>query len=238
VVDVDVVEWSLTLLVWIIVALLAWRIYKKQEESVKAWKIVLLMVAGLFSFSVNFPNDGGMIRLAVLPLGVMILSFVFRKKKESWSVYRKYAWLGFFANYIFLATSLLSSPIHSAIYPADQADTYIAEVNEPALRIIHPSGEVKAINEQNFEKAISKLVKTDFPSLDWYYEVEKFEPTEPKYVVEKFPYVIDGIEPKWGSGIRSIVYLEKDGKGILISSPKGQYYFRSEHVMFEEGDVE
>lgn len=232
----NVVEWSLTGLVWIFISVLAYRIYKSQEEKTKTWKIILLLIAGLFSFSFTIPKDGELIRFAILPLGVMTLAFLFRNKKERWLVYRKYAWLGFWANYLFLLASLLSNPLHNAIYPEHLASTYIAKFDEPTLTVVHPSGEGRTIGEEVFEIAVSDMISQgDFPPLDWYYEIENFEPTEPIYVVERFPYIVNGVVSKWGSGIRSIIYLENDGKGILVSTPDGQHYFRSEHVLFEEG---
>lgn len=44
---------------------------------------------------------------------------------------------------------------------------------------------------------------------------------------ERFPYILLGASPKWGSGYESTIYIESDGKGMLISTEKEQYYFRS-----------
>ena len=38
---------------------------------------------------------------------------------------------------------------------------------------------------------------------------------------------------KWGSGLHTIIYIENDGKGILISTPQEQLYFRSEDSLIE-----
>ncbi|MFC4410119.1 hypothetical protein ACFOZY_06660 [Chungangia koreensis] len=233
----NVVEWSLTSLIWIIVAVLAFHVYKNQKEKTKSWKIVLLLLTGIFSFSFTIPIGGEFIRVAILPLGVMALAFLFRKKKEKWLVYRKYAWLGFWANYLFLFASLLSNPIHHAIYPEHLAHTYIAKFDEPSLMMIHPSGEERIVVQEEFEDALTTMTfQGDFPPLAWYYETENHEQTEPRYVEERFPYIVNGVVPKWGSGIESIVYMEKDGKGIMVSTPDGQYYFRSVQELFVEGE--
>lgn len=50
----------------------------------------------------------------------------------------------------------------------------------------------------------------------------------------RFPYVLTGIETKWGSGKSPIIYLEKDGKGILISMEDKQLYFRSSAPFLKE----
>ena len=50
---------------------------------------------------------------------------------------------------------------------------------------------------------------------------------------ERFPYLLTGVKPKWGSGIPTLIYLEEDGKGILITTPKKQLYFRSQQALVE-----
>ena len=52
---------------------------------------------------------------------------------------------------------------------------------------------------------------------------------------ERFPYLLTGTKPKWGSGIPTLNFLEKDGKGILITTPKRQLYFRAEQTLLERG---
>ncbi|CAM5222527.1 hypothetical protein UACE39S_02711 [Ureibacillus acetophenoni] len=70
----------------------------------KRAKIAVAIVVGLFTFSINFGNE--MMKISILPLGVWILYFAFRNKGESWEKYRAYAWLGFWANFIFLARNI------------------------------------------------------------------------------------------------------------------------------------
>ena len=50
---------------------------------------------------------------------------------------------------------------------------------------------------------------------------------------ERFPYQLIGTSSKWGSGLETIIYIEDDGKGILLSTPKEQLYFRSEDSFIE-----
>ena len=232
----NVVQASLTLIVWVAIVLLANWIYKKQNEKIKLWKIALLTLAGLFSFSFTLPKDGEMLRIAILPLGVMFLFFFFRKKKEKWNIYRKYAWLGFWANYLFLAAILLSQPIYQQIYIENQASTYLASFHDPTLTAIHPSGVEKSIDGEVLESFVSSMSQQSFPSLDWYYETKPYDQQAPVHVKEKFPYILTGVQAKWGSGIHSVIYVERDGKGLLVSTPKGQHYFRSEMGVFGEGE--
>jgi hypothetical protein len=42
-----------------------------------------------------------------------------------------------------------------------------------------------------------------------------------------------GTTPKKGSGIKAIIYVERDGKGLLISCPSKQYYFRAKEPFLD-----
>ncbi|SFM02522.1 hypothetical protein SAMN04487943_106257 [Gracilibacillus orientalis] len=45
----------------------------------------------------------------------------------------------------------------------------------------------------------------------WKFQVEQEQ-------AEKFPYLLDGIQSKWGSGYNPIVYLDRDGYNLIIST--------------------
>jgi hypothetical protein len=53
---------------------------------------------------------------------------------------------------------------------------------------------------------------------------------------ERFPFLLIDYHPKWGSDIHSMIYIEADGKGILISASDKQLYFRSETSILREGN--
>lgn len=99
-------------------------LYRKQTEKPVIWKMVIIIYIGLFCFNFSFIVSETPVKIAILPLGVWILILVFGKRKERWKVYRPFAWLGFFGNYIFLITTLLSSLVQSLLYPTDKVETF------------------------------------------------------------------------------------------------------------------
>jgi hypothetical protein len=76
--------------------------------------------------------------------------------------------------------------------------------------------------------------KEGIPSEEWYYEAAV--DVETKDREERFPYQIIGTKAKWGSGINTIIYVEDDGKGLLIWTPKKQYYYRTDTSLIEGGN--
>lgn len=219
------------ILVWAVIAFLAYRIYKKQTERPKRWKLVFILFIGLFSFSINWNFDSRLIRMPVLPLGVWILLLIFRRKKERWPLYRPYAWLGFLANFILLLSHLLSIPLYQSIYPQTKLSIYIADLNNPRLILLHPSAKKGTIDQDRLQKQLSSIKQGEFYNDEWYSET--YMGNDSNQIKERFPYQLIGSTPKFGSGITEVIYVEKDGKGILISTPDKQFYFHSNESMLK-----
>lgn len=218
-------------------------LYRKQTEKPVIWKMVIIIYIGLFCFNFSFIVSETPVKIAILPLGVWILILVFGKRKERWKVYRPFAWLGFFGNYIFLITTLLSSLVQSLLYPTDKVETFLAELNNPAILLIHPSGKQADLNKELFIESLSSWGIGKMDTQQWYYEsfpeIKEEELEEegqmPHQTMERFPYILIGATPKWGIGYESTIYMERDGKGLLISTEKGQYYFRSSESVLKGG---
>ncbi|WP_059351762.1 hypothetical protein [Bacillus coahuilensis] len=68
--DFDLVSFIFTIFAWVAIGYIGFRIYRLQEQSPKIWKIVLVILIGIFSFSINFPVGSMVIHLYILPLGV------------------------------------------------------------------------------------------------------------------------------------------------------------------------
>lgn len=117
-------------LAFLLIGFLAYRIYKKQEEKPKRWKVFIVIIIGLFSFSFTLPVFDTFIKIPILPVGVGILYFIFRNKVEKWVAYRRFAWLGFLANFIFLAATFASFPLQHALYPVNESSTYLATLKK------------------------------------------------------------------------------------------------------------
>lgn len=146
-------------------------------------------------------------------------------------MYRRFAWLGFFTNFIFLAGALGSLQIYNAMYPDDKLSTYIAKVDKPAIIQLHPSAKNAELNE-NLIKVIQKMKPADMHSDEWVNETITME-IEPEDRKERFPYQLTGAIPKWGSETEPMIYMEEDGRGLLITLYQKQYYFRSEHSLLK-----
>ncbi|MCM3664899.1 hypothetical protein M3204_10815 [Mesobacillus subterraneus] len=227
---------ALNIITWIVILLAIRMIYRKQEWRPKLWKMLIVVFVGLFSFSINLPFFDQQVKLAILPLGVWILYGLYSRKNEgeSWEKYRKYAWLGFLANYLFLAMSILSILLHAGIYPKNDIGTYISEINGAHIIKTHPSAANLTLDRHLLMSQIDNMKYEPIYSDEWYRET--FETSaEENRKDERFPYQLTGINSKWGSGVHSLILVERDGKGILITTGQEQFYFRSDQSFLKEG---
>jgi hypothetical protein len=227
---------ALNIITWIVILLAISVIYRKQELKPELWKLLIVVFVGLFSFSINLPFFNQQVKLAILPLGVWILYGLYSRKNEgeSWEKYRKYAWLGFLANYLFLAMSILSILLHAGIYPKNVIGTYISEMNGAHIIKTHPSAANITLDRHLLMSQIDSMEYEPIYSDEWYRET--FETSvEENRKDERFPYQLTGINSKWGSGIHSLIHVERDGKGILITTGQEQFYFRSDQSFLKEG---
>ncbi|WP_338780175.1 hypothetical protein [Metabacillus sp. FJAT-52054] len=219
------------LLAWGVLIFFAYRIYKKQRVKPKVWKIAAVLLIGFSALSFDGQIFGTPFKLAVLPLGVGILFLVLNKDKEKWQKYRAFAWLGFLANFIFLLFALLAVPVHHVLYPVNEPSTYLANVEDASIIAIHPTAEESNLHIESLKKQLALLKQRPIHSDVWYYEMVKDK--EAKERDERFPYLLGGTSPKWGSGMNPLIFIEADGKGILLSTKKEQVYFRSEESLLE-----
>ena len=227
----NVVEVSVTIIAWCVIAWIAYRLYNRQSEKPEIWKVLVVMLVGLFSFSFNTEMFGTLMRIPILPLGVWGLYVYFRKKNEEWQTYRTFAWFGFAANFIFLIFSLLAVPIFQVMYPGNEPSTYLSDINDASIIPIHPGVKHQGLDKENALATILDFSEEPIQSTDWYYGPNLGE--DPTNIQEKFPYQLIGAIPKWGSGLISVVYIEEDGKGLLITTPKEQRYFRFKDSLLE-----
>ncbi|TYS67473.1 hypothetical protein FZC76_12865 [Sutcliffiella horikoshii] len=214
------------------------RIYRLQNEEKRPriWKIIIAVLLGLFSFSFTFPLFNEPYSIAILPLGVWIL-YGLLNRKDRWEAYRKYAWTGFVGNYIFLVTALLAIGLAAVFYPEDEVRTYLTDVSEVELLVTHPSGEDVTINEEKFDDSLSTFKYESSNVIQWYEEIreQKWPEAEsevPVEIQEKFPYLLTGVKTKTGEKIQ--VYVEHDGKGLLVTTKKKQHYYKSKTASFLE----
>ncbi|MGE7271440.1 hypothetical protein ACQKK5_08270 [Brevibacillus panacihumi] len=230
----NVIEILTVILGWLAIIFFAYTIYQKQMVKPKVWEIPLIILVGLFSFSINWRMFDVIVQLPILPLGVWILYFVFKGKDQRWQTCRSFAWLGFGANFIFLASTLLTLPVHHVIYPKDDLSVYISNVENASIINIHPSAKDRSLNKDSLLKQLDTMRQEAIYSDQWYKETY-MDPSSSKRN-ERFPYLLIGTSSKWGSGLHALIYIEDDGKGILLSTPKKELYFRSKDSLLEGGE--
>lgn len=221
-------------LVWCYIGFQAYRLYKNHPEKISAWKSVLVLLIGIFTFSFNIPLFDSIIRIPILPLGVWIIYLFLKGRSNQWHVYRPLAWLGFFANFLFLLAAIASLVVYPIIFSEKEVTTYISNVENASIIPIHPSAKEHSLNKDALRNEISKLKQDRIFSAKWYEET--YINASSNKMQERFPYLLVGTTPKWGSGLKTITYIEKDGKGILISTSKKQFYFRCDATFFKEGE--
>lgn len=233
-----VIERALMSLVLLIVIFLAYRIYKQQKDRVKLWKIVIIIFIGTcpLNFNIDFNLFGftEIIKIAILPLGVWLLYFIWRNNAVKWQKYRKYAWLGFLSNYFILGAMIITALLQFLIYPVDRPSTYFKDMSEAELLIIHPSAEQSVlIDATQLEEQLAYMREAKINGHQWYLDIHDMKVNEQE-VIEKFPYMLVGVKGKWGSGYDSLIYVENDGKGLLITNDNKQYYYRFEQSVVTE----
>ncbi|GEL78360.1 hypothetical protein [Tenuibacillus multivorans] len=219
---------------WLITAILFVYFYRKREVNSKLWKALLVLLIGLFSFTINWQMFGKMISFPILPLGVwlVLLYCSWTNRKERWQVYRPFAWIGFSFNFILLIMTLISAPIQEAVYPSNDPRTYIADVDHAQIVNLHPSAQDQVLQIDLLQNGLNQWSDASLGGFEWYYEMDKNNSKE--VVKEGFPYQLVGAKAMWGSGLQSIIYIEEDGKGLLITTPEKQYYFRLDQSLFKE----
>lgn len=231
----NLIELIFDLISWAIIGLIAYRLYKRKPDKSKVWKIIVCIYIGLFSFSINWNVADTPIKIAILPLGVWILYWFLKSKEGSWERYRSFAWLGFWANFIFLAAALLSIPVHQAIYSEDELSTYISHVEDASVIATHPSAKEQILDKESLQKQLRNMKPAVNHGIEWYNEIES-SAIKPDNRSEKFPYQLIDFTPKWGSDFHAVIYIEADGKGLLVTTPKKQLYFRFKESLLRGGN--
>ena len=234
----NIIELLCILLAWVIIAVLVVRIYLRQDEKErpKLWKILIAVLLGLFSFTFTFIFFNEPFSIAILPLGVWILYGIL-KRKGRWRAYQKYAWTGFGGNFIFLSMALLAIGLTAVFYPTDEVRTYLTDVSNVDLLVTHPSGGEMKINEEKLDDSLSTFKYERSNVIQWFEEIREQiwlneESEEQNEIQEKFPYLLTGVKTKTGENIQ--VYVEQNGKGLLVTTKKNQHYFRSKTATFLE----
>lgn len=219
---------------WIVIGIIATRLYKKKLEKPVVWKVIVVTLIGLFTFSFNWKIFDRAVQISILPLGVWILYALLSKNKAAWQKYRQFVWLGFMANYIFLIFLLVGVLVSHLLYPGNNLSTYISSVEDAYIINTHPTAKESSLVKKDLIASIKNAKPQEILSISWYNETVLEE--NPEKRKERFPYMLTNTLPMWGSGLNPTIYIEKNGKGILITTQEKQLYFQTEHSLIEEGD--
>lgn len=218
----------ITTLNYLIYGILFYRLYKKRDPKPIWWKALIVSFIGQFIFSINFNFFDSIIQLPILPLGVWILYWILKSKNraERWGKYRPFAWLGFWLRFLYMFTSLLIHPLDHLMFPKDELHTFLSD--SKGAKIIKTTSTAKNVNVNRsiLAKSISSFKLDKIYSEIWYHEMYEDNGKAKK---ERFPYLLIGTKPKWGSNLNEMIYVEKDGKGLLVITKEKQYYFRTDH---------
>ncbi|MBU9712726.1 hypothetical protein [Evansella tamaricis] len=230
----NIIELITTSLTWGFLIYGIYYYYQKQNRKPKIWKACVAMLVGLFAFSLDFAILGTIIKIPILPIGVWLLLWYAKGKPGAWDKYRSFAWLGFIGNFIFVVAAIVSVLFHNLIYPKSDLETYISTMEEHAMLVaIHPSAEEVTFDSDSFKQHFSSFKEEPFDSIEWYNDINfNMEPADRE---EIFPYVLTGTSSKWGSGLPTIIYVERDGKGLIVDSSERQRYFRGEESFLKGG---
>lgn len=230
----NIVSICFSIIAWGVLGALAYKLYKKQIMKPKVWKVLLVLFIGLFSFSIHWNALDTLLKLPILPLGVWILYFMLKGRNDSWQRHRVFAWLGFAANFIFLVSTLLTLLVHNLLYDKDDPTSFISRVEHAAIVHMHPSaGAVeRTLDKESLAKQLHTMNEEQIDSDQWYQDTVMY--SDPSIKHERFPYLLIGASPKWGSGLRAVIYVEDDGKGILLTTAHQQLYFRFEQSVLKE----
>ncbi|WP_018934069.1 hypothetical protein [Gracilibacillus lacisalsi] len=228
-ITIHVVELLSYIPVWLVIVLGAIYFYRKNEEEMAIWKVAILIFVGMFTFDFhwNIENEW---RIPVLPLGVWIVYFFMRKDSERWQRARTFAWWGFLSSYLFILSGLIAILLQSIIYPDDEVQTFLANVENAEVKTIHSSGEYNiSLDPETFSEALDTATRKELDFNQWRDEQMNVEQEH----TEEFPYLVEGVKAKWGSGYIPVVYVSKDGYHLLISTLEQQYYFETEKRLWE-----
>ncbi|RPF54403.1 hypothetical protein [Aquisalibacillus elongatus] len=223
------------LLAWFIIIILIYVVYQKLDEKPKWWAALIIVVVGMFSFDFSFTFTQFSLSIPILPLGVWLLILIFKwtDNTEIWPIYKPFAWLGFLSLFLFIITKLLVLPVDHFMYPEEELSTYMSDVENASVMKIHPSGDDVSLDD--LEPKIDSMQRDSIRSIDWYNDLTHNPDPDSNEVDARFPYLLTGVEPKWGSDLETMIYVEHDGKGLLVTSSDHQYYFRSEDSLLKEG---
>ena len=223
-VQVYYIEIAFILIVYISIIFAAYILKKRTTQNIAWWEIVLFLIVGIISFSIELEFFGTMYKFALLPLGAVLFYLFTRNKESAREKYKPFVWLGFVANYVFFITGILTIPVTNAIFPPNELSTYIKSLEQAQILTTHISAVQTLSLKDNATELLQEATLTTIEADQWYGE----QLIDQKlYSVEKFPYLLTDVTAPAGMKEEVFYFVEQEGKGLLIQTPASHYYFRT-----------
>lgn len=204
--------------------------YRKLDVKPALWKVGVAGGMGILAIPTTFTYSFS-IRLAAVPIGVWLIYLVIRH--TSWPRYRRFAWTGFWLNYLFLITTIIAHLLTGVFYAKTELGTYLASTEEAYVVRTHSSAPDASLDIDRFNAALLTAERQQrFPAIEWHSDSVR---NGVFYGKERFPYMLGGVEPKWGSGTKAVVFVEYDGKGLMIVDGENNLYVRSQDYFIVPG---
>ncbi|MGM9987412.1 MAG: hypothetical protein ACI35O_09315 [Bacillaceae bacterium] len=204
--------------------------FKRQSTKPKWYWALLICYVGMFSFSFNFNVKEMPFQLPLLPLGVWIVYFLLRPRKR-WNTYRPFAWLGFLNAFLFSFIGLLTIPLGHLLYPTNELSSYISTTDSAYVILSSEDSNIQTLDKDSLNKQLSTAKVNHSLSIEWYYN--NFSNGHPS---ESFPYMLMETTSPFGSGNPPPqIFIQYDGKGLLITKNNHQHYFQFQTSILKEG---
>ncbi|MCA0984195.1 hypothetical protein LCL89_09080 [Halobacillus yeomjeoni] len=216
----DAASTLLTLIAWGLTGAVVLYIRKNRGDSLKLWKVALVVFLGSLTFDIYLYER---VNLPVLPLGFLVLLLATRKKPLLWLKLKPYAWSGVAASFLLAGVQMVAPVVHDAFYNKDDLHTYITNPEETELLSIHPKSLKRSLITSELERVNMKRISMNV--MEWHSNDKQVINTPHSKRMTLFPYIILGAEPLWGSGLDPVIHIRKDGKALLIETNRGQAFY-------------
>lgn len=209
-------------------------LYRKNTDKVTWWKALVVTFFGMLTVNFTLFIFNQEMAFPLIPLGVGIICLLAPRGDQGWLRYRAFAWTGFFSGFLFVGFSLIGTVVQYFVYPVDELSTYITNPTEIELTATHFQGDEIELN-----LSAAQLETYENKSIG---ETEFFEQImtggrQQGEHQEDFPYVLQGAQSKWGSGFNPLIFVEKDGQGLLVDLGEEQLYFSGSEPLFNGGEA-
>lgn len=217
-----------------IIMFVLWRIVRVHQAATEKQNIIKIVIIFLLSSVITGKITQHIydipFQIPILPIGVWLIYLAIDKQKN-WPSYRWYAWLGFTLSVLLTISNIIAYPIQKALYPPNEITNFINELDSTTIFTTHLSGADHVILTTNALDIIQNA--TYEPNDSWGYAEFYYRYDNPK-AKERFPYLLQNTKSKFGSGYHPYIFIEQDGRGLLIIDKNVSNYFHLDESILNE----